>query len=62
MNEVGIDVSQQKIKQINKELFEKAKKVYIFCNPSVCNSYPEYLQDSDKMVLHIIEDPHEKES
>lgn len=62
MKEVGIDISLQRIKQINEDMVKQAKKIYILCDPSVCNHYPAYLLHNEKVEMHIIEDPHEKAS
>jgi len=61
MKELGIDISQQKVKQVTKELVDTAKIIYVLCDPLTCENYPSYLINNEKVHIHIIQDPYKQE-
>lgn len=54
MNEVGIDVSKQKVKFISQKKVDKADKIVVLCKKEEC---PDFLQASSKVVYKIVDDP-----
>lgn len=59
MNEIGIDLSENKPKQLTKEMFEQAEKVVIMEDDR--ELWPEYLFNSDKVTFWDIPDTRGKD-
>lgn len=55
MKEEGIDISNKKVKTINKDLIEEKEKIYILCNKILC---PDYLLKLDNLIFWEIDDPY----
>ena len=55
MAEEGIDISKQRIKQLNEDMLGQAEKVVVLCDKKIC---PDYLvKSSDKILFIPIKDP-----
>lgn len=60
MSEVGLDLSQNKMKLLTPKMIENSDKVIVLCDKKYC---PEFLFEAgDKVVIKTIEDPHAKDS
>lgn len=55
MLEDRIDVSNQRIKRLEKEMIERVGSVIVLCSQSIC---PPFLLESPKVEFHEIEDPY----
>ena len=56
MSEVGIDISDQSITLLSKDMFELVERVVVFCDVEKC---PTYLQDCSKVIVIPVDDPYE---
>ncbi|OJI08004.1 MAG: hypothetical protein BK997_01755 [Candidatus Micrarchaeum sp. ARMAN-1] len=54
MNDIGIDVSKKVSKPINKDKTDETDVIVSMVDRS---KLPQYLQNSDKLILWTIEDP-----
>lgn len=54
MAEKGIDVSQQRIKQLNADMVSQAELVVVLCHRKQC---PNYVLNSNKVVFREVKDP-----
>lgn len=57
MDEEGIDVSNQKVKTVTKEMVERADKIFVLNRKDEC---PSFIRESDKVVYWPVEDPYGK--
>jgi protein-tyrosine-phosphatase len=55
MKEEGIDVSNKKVKTINKDLIKGKEKIYILCSKKKC---PDYLLNLNNLIFWEIDDPY----
>lgn len=58
MNEAGINIQEQKIKQLNQKMLEEAEKVIVFCDKEIC---PKYLTGRSNVFYFKVEDPPDKD-
>ena len=56
MFELGIDISQAKVKTINQKIIDRSEKIIIMCKKEQC---PNYLLKSKKIIFWDIDDPFE---
>jgi len=54
MLECDLDVSGQRVKQINADMVEQAQRVVVLCEPEIC---PDYLLDNPRVSFRSIRDP-----
>jgi arsenate reductase len=57
MKEDGIDISEQIVKIITKEMVNDVDKIFIMCKKEEC---PEFLLNSNKITFWDIDDPYNK--
>lgn len=55
MKEDGIDISQQKVKQVTESMVKNADRIIILCNKSFC---PQFILQNPKVQYIEIEDPY----
>lgn len=56
MKEDSIDISQQVVKFITKEMVDSADKIFVMCKKEEC---PEFLLNSNKITFWDIDDPYD---
>lgn len=56
MNEVGIDISGQKMKLLTPEMVDEADKVIVLCDQQFCPDF--LLERNDKVIMKTLADPH----
>lgn len=56
MKEDGINISRQKIKQLNQKMVEEADRIIVLCTPNFCVDFP-YLTQSAKTTFITVSDP-----
>jgi len=56
MKEDGIDISQQIVKFITKEMVDSADNIFVMCKKEEC---PEFLLGSNKITFWDIDDPYD---
>jgi arsenate reductase len=57
MKEVGIDISEQRIKQLNVEMVDKAEKIYVLCKKDECPDF--LLKAKEKINFTEVADPYD---
>ena len=58
MQEAGIDISDQKIKQLTTEMIDVAKKIVVLCDKKMC---PATITKRANVIYSNIEDPPDEE-
>ncbi len=58
MKEEGVDVSQQRIKQLREEMLTEVNHVAVMCDKSIC---PDFLLQREEVIHQRIEDPYQKD-
>jgi arsenate reductase (thioredoxin) len=58
MNEVGIDIRNQRVKRLTEEMIGSADRVIVLCEKEKC---PDFLLKSEKAEFKFIEDPYNKD-
>jgi protein-tyrosine-phosphatase len=57
MAEEGIDISNQKIKQVDESMLAKAEKIVFLCEKGIC---PKIISDKRNVIYKEVEDPYQK--
>lgn len=58
MNDVGIDISRQRMKVVTPELVRQADRVVVLCDPKFCPDF--LLAAGSKVVMMTLNDPHDQ--
>ena len=56
MLELGIDISQAKVKTINQQIIDESERIVVMCGKKQC---PDFLLESKKIIFWNITDPFE---
>jgi len=56
MLELGIDISQAKVKTINQKIIDESEKIIVMCKKKQC---PNFLLKSENIIFWDIDDPFE---
>ena len=54
MQEVGINIGDQKINQLTTEMIDEAEKIVVLCNKKIC---PEAIIMRENVLYALVEDP-----
>ncbi len=58
MKEDGIDISNQNVKLITKNMVRNAKKIVVLCNIDIC---PTFVLQHNNLEFHEVKDPYKQE-
>ena len=54
MNEKGIDVGKQRIKQVNEDMIKRAEKIVVLCEKKLC---PDFIANRPDTIFIETSDP-----
>lgn len=58
MQEEGIDVSEQQIKQLREEMLTDVSRVVVLCDKNIC---PDFLLQKEGVIYQRVEDPYQRD-
>lgn len=58
MNELGIDISEQKIKQVSGNMLDQVERIIVLCDKDMC---PQIISEKDNVSYITVIDPPDEE-
>ncbi len=58
VEEVGINIRDQRVKRLTEEMLEMAEEIVVFCDKKIC---PEAVTRRTNVIYTEVDDPHDKD-